>query len=67
MKYILYWLDGKKEEVEGDTITNAVNNANYGGGAIGALDFYSEKSDEDPYVYINNEWRNTKIMGELCT
>ena len=37
----LYWRDGKHEVVEGDNITQAVNSAGYGAGALGALDFYT--------------------------
>ena len=38
----LYWLDGKTEIVEGETIAKAFSNAGYGGGAIRALDYYKE-------------------------
>ena len=38
--YILYWRTGEYELVEGYDITNAIQNAGYGGGAINALDFY---------------------------
>jgi hypothetical protein len=44
--YILHWLDGKEEEVQGYDIADAFRRAGYGGGAINALDYYEEKKDE---------------------
>ena len=40
MKWKLYWLDGRTEIIEGDTIADAFTKAGYGMGAIGALDYY---------------------------
>lgn len=40
MKFILHWLDGKVEEVEGNSISDAFTRAGYGAGAIRALDWY---------------------------
>ena len=45
-KFILFWLDGKTEEVSGYDIADAFRRAGYGGGAIRALDYYEEKKDE---------------------
>lgn len=41
-KFMLYWLDGKSEEVQGESISDAFRRAGYGGGAIQALDWYKE-------------------------
>lgn len=41
-KFKLFWLDGKTEEVTGETIANAFNRAGYGSGALGALDYWKE-------------------------
>jgi hypothetical protein len=41
-KFILHWKDGKKEEVTGNDITSAFNNAGYSQGAIRVLDYYEE-------------------------
>lgn len=41
-KFILYWLDGKTEEVTGPNIQIAFSRAGYGGGAIRALDYFKE-------------------------
>lgn len=39
-KFILYWLDGNTEIVEGTDIADAFTRAGYGHGAIRALDYY---------------------------
>lgn len=44
-KWTLFWRGGQSEVVEGDAIHTAMNNAGYGAGALGALDFY-EKEDK---------------------
>lgn len=41
-KFKLHWLDGKVEEVEGDSISDAFTNAGYGAGAMIALDWWEE-------------------------
>ena len=41
--FILHWLDGTDEEVQGNSISDAFTRAGYGGGAIRALDYYEEK------------------------
>lgn len=40
--YILHWLDGRTEEVIGNSISDAFMRAGYGGGAIKVLDYYEE-------------------------
>lgn len=39
--FTLFWLTGKSEIVKGSDIANAFTLAGYSGGAMGALDFYS--------------------------
>ena len=41
--FILHWLDGKEEEIEGYSIADAFTRAGYGSGALRALDWYEEK------------------------
>jgi len=41
-KFMLYWLDGKTEIIEGKDITEAFNRAGYSAGALRALDYYKE-------------------------
>ena len=38
----LYWLSGKTETIEGDSISDAFTHAGYGQGAVRALDWYEE-------------------------
>lgn len=45
--FILHWVDGKEEEVHGNTIAEAFANAGYGHGAIQALDWYEEKKESE--------------------
>ena len=44
--YILHWLDGTTEEIEGNSISDAFTRAGYGAGALRALDYYEEIKDE---------------------
>lgn len=39
--FTLFWRTGKSELVEGQDIASAMNNAGFGAGALGALDFYA--------------------------
>jgi len=43
--YTLYWLTGKREVVKGKDVAQAMTLAGYGGGAVGALDFYASGND----------------------
>lgn len=42
MKFILHWLSGRIETVEGKDIASAFTKAGYGAGAIAALDYFDE-------------------------
>lgn len=44
--FVLHWLDGTTERVSGPSIGTAFALAGYGGGAIGALDYYEEVDDK---------------------
>lgn len=48
--FTLFWLTGTSEIVTGNTITEAINRY-YGGGAINALDFYSEGDIRTKYIW----------------
>ena len=52
--YILYWFDGKREIVKGDTPADAMNKAGIGRGALQALDFYEEMYVDDERKV--NDW-----------
>ena len=41
-KFRFHWLDGKVDEGEGYTVSDAFTKLGYGGGAINALDYYEE-------------------------
>lgn len=41
-RFTLYWIDGKRNVIKGDTIDAAFAAAGYGGGSIAVLDFYEE-------------------------
>lgn len=49
--FTLFWKDGKKEEVKGDTIASAFNNAGYGRGAMAALDFFKDGETTEEWVW----------------
>lgn len=56
-KFILYWLTGKAEIIEGRNITLAFRSAGYSGGALRALDFY-DNGEEIKYHWDKetNQW-----------
>lgn len=45
-KYVLHWLDGKREIVEGKNIAAAMGKAGICGGALAALDYYEEVKEK---------------------
>lgn len=58
-KFTLYWLDGKKEVVTGDTIADAMTHAGYGGGAVKVLDFF-EKGINNDWEWKDGKWTRKK-------
>jgi len=44
--YRLYWLNGDTTDVRGSNIANAVNKAGIGQGALPALDYWAEVTEE---------------------
>ena len=44
--FILYWINGQIEEVQGNSIADAFTKAGYGAVALRALDYYEEKKEE---------------------
>lgn len=40
--FILHWLDGRVETIQGDTVAHAFMLAGYSRGALNALDWYEE-------------------------
>jgi hypothetical protein len=61
-KFTLYWRDGKREVVQGRTISEAFMLAGYGGGAMRALDFYANGEDHRYWWdEKGREWHNEEI------
>ena len=63
--YILHWLDGKDEEVQGETIREAYMNAGYGDGAIRALDYFEEKKGGEKMMKSEKALNYLKQCVEL--
>lgn len=40
--FTLFWSNGKRETVEGKNVSDAMNRAGYGQGAVRVLDFWGE-------------------------
>lgn len=53
-KFTLFWLDGKREVVQGRSIAEAMTLAGYSNGALRALDFYASGDNQD-YVWVPGE------------
>lgn len=67
-KYKLHWLGGKVEDVEGTDIADACNRAGYGGGAMRALDYYSQQPDvvtDEPTMQPRAVYRQKRGKWEL--
>ena len=63
--FTLYWRTGKREVVNGDTISEACTLAGYGGGAVQALDFY-QHGDVDTHMWdsVIGRWYSKKSFEE---
>lgn len=56
--FTLYWLNGTKNVIKGLTIEEAFTRAGYGGGAVGALDWYDNGISETHWYDKNaKEWK----------
>ena len=60
-EFTLYWRDGKREVLRGDSPADAMNRVGYGGGAVRALDFYANGDDKE-YVWdaSKKDWTRVK-------
>ena len=63
--FTLFWLDGQKETLHGDTLSEAMTMVGYGNGAVRALDFYAEGKEADQYTWDKKEhkWINPNILN----
>ena len=66
MKYTFFWLDGKKEVLEGTTPADALTKAGYGNGAIKALDFFIEGKN-NKYIWGDHKylWKDHKEITKI--
>jgi hypothetical protein len=55
-KFHLFWLDGKRETVQGKSIADAFQRAGYSQGALRALDFFLEEGNKSEYTWTGTEW-----------
>lgn len=60
-KFILYWMTGESEVVEGSDITDAMNKAGYGRGSLPALDFF----DYGSVVSYSFDWKKHEWKKEI--
>lgn len=63
-KYTFYWLDGKREVLDGESVAGAFRDAGYGAGAMSALDFTCNGED-DSYDWNGKKWIRKEIQGEI--
>ena len=66
-RYVIFWLDGKKTDIEGNDERDAFTRAGYGSGAVRAVDFISYKETENNYSWdkerhswVNNTFAKIK-------
>lgn len=63
-KFTYYWHDGKRDVFEGESAADAITKAGYGGGILGALDFYAE-GDNTKYEWDTQtrKWIRKEIQN----
>lgn len=52
--FTLFWRDGQRDVLPGSSVTDAMDRAGYGAGAVAALDFYSN-GDNSEYMWLKDE------------
>lgn len=58
VQWTLYWRDGTKQVVFGQTISQAMTDAGYSAGAVGDLDFYAgERSTTYSWDAVQKQWK----------
>jgi hypothetical protein len=62
MVHTFFWLDGKREVLQGQTPEASLNAAGYGNGALRALDFWAAGDNQD-YLW-NPETRSWDMTTE---
>jgi hypothetical protein len=66
-QYVIFWLDGKKTDIEGKDEKDAFTKSGYGNGAVRAVDFIGYKETENNYSWdkekrswVNNTFAKIK-------
>jgi len=55
--FTFFWLDGKRDVLQGRNTADALNRAGYGQGAVAALDFWTNGDDHDyQWNEANRKW-----------
>lgn len=64
-EFTFFWRDGERDVFPGESPDKALNNAGYGGGAVGALDFW-DYGDSKKYWWDAkaHTWRNKELHPE---
>lgn len=65
--YYLYWLDGKKDVKEAESIAQAFTLLGYGQGALPALEVYSEDSDDFEWDEEQKKWFGKKDVFKMAS
>ncbi len=52
--FTVFWLDGSKTVIKGDTIAEAFHVAGYGAGTLRAVDFYAAGEPTD-YTFVKGQ------------
>lgn len=53
--FTIFWLTGEREVINGFDIADAMNNAGYSSGVLGAFDFYVS-GDNRNYIWNGKTW-----------
>lgn len=65
-KFLVFWIGGEIEEMEGNTISEAFNSSGYGAGAMSAVDFYSEGTKDQYIPVLNPNGKYHWLTKEFC-
>lgn len=60
--FIIYWFDGTTSSIKGNSIEDAFTKAGYGAGAVRAVDFYEEGTENTNYEYSKKEHTWKRIV-----
>lgn len=64
-KFTIYWLDGKRSVLEGDTIAKAFSGAGYSAGAVRAVDWYDNgETDTHTWNKETKQWETKTPVFE---